>query len=83
MTNLYLSHKLAFKFPHILPKKKHPITKTMNSTVETAENLLDNYWKEAEKHFPSPINLSWKYFPLRKVVSGKWYGNETLRKTSL
>ena len=47
-----------------------------------AENLLDYYWREADKHFPFPENLTWKYFPLKKVVSGKWYNNETLRKTS-
>ena len=37
------------------------------------------FWEYADYLFPPPRNISWKYFPMDHVFSGKWYKDEVFR----
>ena len=37
------------------------------------------FWKSADNLYPQPRNISWKYFPMDHVFSGKWYKDEVFR----
>ena len=36
-------------------------------------------WKSADNLYPRPKSISWKYFPMDHVFSGKWYKDKVFR----
>ena len=37
------------------------------------------FWKTADNLYPQTNKISWKYFPMDHVFSGKWYKDEVFR----
>ena len=83
--NLYVTNDLySRKFDetkniteqHILSRALKMLKK-INKKEKDSENVT--LWTSSDKLFPPPEKLSWVYFPMNKVVSGKWYKNEEFR----
>ena len=60
---------------HILSRilKKASKSKFKNSDDK------QGFWKSADNLYPQPKSISWKYFPIDHVFSGKWYKDDVFR----